>query len=65
MSNLILTRRQDQGVTLTDENTGKEIGHVKILSVKGKQIRVAFDFASHINIARDEILEPERVEASA
>ena len=51
---LLLTRRPNESVYLTDTRTGEEIAQVKIISVDGRVVRIGFDCPSSISIVRDD-----------
>ena len=47
---LILTRKISEGIVVGDDI------NIKVLSVKGNQVRIGIDAPRDINIARDELL---------
>ena len=50
---LVMTRRQDEGVVLFDED-GRRIGRIVILS--SNRVRLGLDFGHGIVLQRDELL---------
>ena len=52
---LVITRREGEEVVIGDPRS--PIGVVRIASVKGDRVRVAFDFPRHVDIHRREIAE--------
>lgn len=53
---LILTRRRQEKLTLTNQNTGETI-EIMVADIKGNQVRVGIAAPKHIAIARNELLE--------
>ena len=58
---LVITRREGEEVVIGDPMN--PIGVVRIASVKGERVRVAFDFPRDVEIHRREIAEQIVVEA--
>ncbi|MEQ9206601.1 MAG: carbon storage regulator [Phycisphaerales bacterium] len=58
---LVITRREGEEVVIGDPKN--PIGVVRIASVKGDRVRVAFDFPRDVEIHRREIAEQIVVEA--
>ena len=63
---LVITRREGEEIVIGDPR--KPIGIVRIASVKGERVRVAFDFPRDVEIHRREIAdqivaEPDESEA--
>ena len=58
---LVITRREGEEVVIGDPKN--PIGVVRIASVKGERVRVAFDFPRDVEIHRREIAEQIVVEA--
>lgn len=52
---LVITRREGEEVVIGDPNN--PIGVVRIASVKGDRVRVAFDFPREVSIHRREIAD--------
>ena len=52
---LVITRREGEEVVIGDPRN--PIGVVRIASVKGERVRVAFDFPREVEIHRREIAE--------
>ena len=52
---LVITRREGEEVVIGDPRN--PIGVVRIASVKGERVRVAFDFPRDVEIHRREIAE--------
>ncbi|MFT5424969.1 MAG: carbon storage regulator [Phycisphaerales bacterium] len=52
---LVITRREGEEVVIGDPNN--PIGVVRIASVKGERVRVAFDFPRSVEIHRREIAD--------
>ena len=50
---LVITRREGEEVVIGDPN--KPIGVVRIASIKGDRVRVAFDFPRSIDVHRREV----------
>lgn len=55
---LVITRKEKQGLTLTDSETGRHVGEVFIVKVKGGGVRVGIQ-ADSLKIDRTEKLEPQ------
>lgn len=60
---LVITRREGEEVVIGDPKN--PIGVVRIASVKGERVRVAFDFPRDVEIHRREIAEQIIVELEA
>lgn len=60
---LVITRREGEEVVIGDPRN--PIGVVRIASVKGDRVRVAFDFPRDVEIHRREIAEQIATEPSA
>jgi carbon storage regulator len=58
---LVITRREGEEVVIGDPKN--PIGVVRIASVKGERVRVAFDFPRDVEIHRREIAEQIVIEA--
>ena len=58
---LVITRREGEEVVIGDPKN--PIGVVRIASVKGERVRVAFDFPRDVEIHRREIADQIVVEA--
>ena len=52
---LVITRREGEEVVIGDPNN--PIGVVRIASIKGDRVRVAFDFPRHIDVHRREVAD--------
>jgi carbon storage regulator len=52
---LVITRREGEEVVIGDPK--KPLGVVRIASVKGERVRIAFDFPRDVEINRREIAE--------
>ena len=52
---LVITRREGEEVVIGDPN--KPIGVVRIASIKGDRVRVAFDFPRSIDVHRREVAD--------
>ena len=52
---LVITRREGEEVVIGDPQN--PIGVVRIASVKGERVRVAFDFPREIDVHRREVAE--------
>ncbi len=52
---LVITRREGEEVVIGDPR--KPIGVVRIASVRGERVRVAFDFPRDVEIHRREVAE--------
>lgn len=52
---LVITRREGEEVVIGDPK--KPLGVVRIASVKGERVRIAFDFPREVEINRREIAE--------
>jgi carbon storage regulator CsrA len=52
---LVITRREGEEVVIGDPNN--PIGVVRIASIKGDRVRVAFDFPRSIDVHRREVAE--------
>ncbi|MBX3365323.1 MAG: carbon storage regulator [Phycisphaeraceae bacterium] len=52
---LVITRREGEEVVIGDPR--KPIGVVRIASVRGERVRVAFDFPREVEIHRREVAE--------
>jgi carbon storage regulator CsrA len=52
---LVITRREGEEVVIGDP--ANPIGVVRIASIKGDRVRVAFDFPRHIDVHRREVAE--------
>ena len=52
---LVITRREGEEVVIGDPK--KPLGVVRIASVKGERVRIAFDFPREIDINRREIAD--------
>ena len=50
---LVVTRREGEEVVIGDPRN--PIGVVRIASIKGDRVRIAFDFPRHIDVNRREI----------
>ncbi len=59
---LVITRREGEEVVVGDPNN--PIGFVRIASVKGERVRVAFDFPRDVEIHRREVANQIAREAS-
>jgi carbon storage regulator CsrA len=51
----VITRREGEEVVIGDPN--KPIGVVRIASIKGDRVRVAFDFPRSIDVHRREVAD--------
>ena len=60
---LVITRREGEEVVIGDPKN--PIGVVRIASVKGERVRVAFDFPRDVEIHRREIAEQIVIELEA
>ena len=60
---LVITRREGEEVVIGDPRN--PIGVVRIASVKGDRVRVAFDFPRNVEIHRREIAEQIAAEPEA
>jgi carbon storage regulator CsrA len=65
---LVITRREGEEVVIGDPH--KPIGVVRIASIKGDRVRIAFDFPREIEVHRREVAdqivaEPPRVVVTA
>lgn len=60
---LVITRREGEEVVIGDPKN--PIGIVRIASVKGERVRVAFDFPRDVEIHRREVAEQIVVEAES
>jgi len=60
---LVITRREGEEVVIGDPKN--PIGVVRIASVKGERVRVAFDFPRDVEIHRREIAEQIIIELDA
>lgn len=58
---LVVTRREGEEVVIGDPNN--PIGIVRIASIKGDRVRLAFDFPRNIPVHRKEVAENIRQEA--
>ncbi len=58
---LVITRREGEEVVIGDPKN--PIGVVRIASVKGERVRVAFDFPREVEIHRREIADQIVIEA--
>lgn len=52
---LVITRREGEEVVIGDPNA--PIGVVRIASIKGDRVRLAFEFPRHIDVHRREVAE--------
>jgi carbon storage regulator CsrA len=52
---LVITRREGEEVVIGDPNN--PIGVVRIASIKGDRVRLAFDFPRHIDVHRREVAQ--------
>jgi carbon storage regulator CsrA len=52
---LVITRREGEEVVIGDPNN--PIGVVRIASIKGDRVRIAFDFPRHIDVHRREVAQ--------
>jgi carbon storage regulator CsrA len=52
---LVITRREGEEVVIGDPHN--PIGIVRIASIKGDRVRIAFDFPRHIDVHRREVAE--------
>jgi carbon storage regulator CsrA len=52
---LVITRREGEEVVIGDPRN--PIGVVRIASIKGDRVRIAFDFPRHIDVHRREIAD--------
>jgi carbon storage regulator len=52
---LVITRREGEEVVIGDPSN--PIGVVRIASIKGDRVRVAFDFPRHIDVHRREVAD--------
>ena len=63
---LMLTRRINESVTLTDERTGETIGEVKLMGILSRnQVRLGFDIAPHVHVLRDNAVKKTRSQDAA
>lgn len=60
---LVITRREGEEVVIGDPKN--PIGVVRIASVKGERVRVAFDFPRDVEIHRREIADQIVIEAGS
>ncbi len=60
---LVITRREGEEVVIGDPRN--PIGVVRIASIKGERVRIAFDFPREVDIHRREIAEQIVQEAPA
>ena len=54
---LVLTARPSDGPIHIIDGSGKQIGSIQLLGVKGNQCRYGFDFDDNIEIQRDVIYQ--------
>jgi carbon storage regulator CsrA len=52
---LVITRREGEEVVIGDPHN--PIGVVRIASIKGDRVRIAFDFPRHIDVHRREVAQ--------
>jgi carbon storage regulator CsrA len=52
---LVITRREGEEVVIGDPQN--PIGVVRIASIKGDRVRIAFDFPRHIDVHRREVAQ--------
>lgn len=52
---LVITRREGEEVVIGDPTN--PIGVVRIASIKGDRVRIAFDFPRHIDVHRREVAQ--------
>ena len=60
---LVITRREGEEVVIGDPRN--PIGVVRVASIKGDRVRVAFDFPRDIDVHRREVAEQIKSEAPA
>lgn len=52
---LVLTRKINEAVELTDSRTGESLGTVTLMGIAGGVARLGFDFPRHVQILRDDV----------
>ena len=60
---LVITRREGEEVVIGDP--AEPIGRVRIASIRGDRVRIAFDFPRHISVHRAEVAQEIADEALA
>lgn len=58
---LVITRREGEEVVIRDRDGG-QIGIVRVVSIKGDRIRLAFDFPREIEVNRRELDDQKLIE---
>jgi carbon storage regulator CsrA len=53
---LVLSRRLNESVTLTDHATGKVIGIVVVSKIDHNQVRIGFELPRDIDVMRTELI---------
>jgi carbon storage regulator len=57
---LVITRREGEEVVIGDPRN--PIGVVRIASIRGDRVRIAFDFPRHVQVHRKEVAEEIKIE---
>lgn len=57
---LVITRREGEEVVIGDPRN--PIGVVRIASIRGDRVRIAFDFPRHVQVHRKEVADEIKVE---
>lgn len=52
---LILTRRANEAIVISDDKTGETLADIRILNVVGGQVRLGIDAPANIIVDREEI----------
>ena len=57
MALILTTRPHDGPIHIFDDESGKKIGEVNLLNVKGCQARLAFEMDDTVTVLRDKVLK--------
>ena len=60
---LVLSRSRHEEIVFTDSVTGKLLGVVSVVGIRGDKVRLGFDFPKNVNVHRREVQDA--IEAKA
>lgn len=52
---LVLSRKRQECVRITDPDTGRMIAEVRVLQIRGNRVRLAFNAPDNVQIMRTEV----------
>lgn len=52
---LVLTRTEGEEIVIYDKETKKELGRIRVCSVKGPRVRIGIRFPDSVGVDREEV----------